>query len=54
MNVILSIRYSKGKKAETIEKKRAAREAAKAAEIAQHITLGKSTVEKLEAIEDND
>ena len=41
-------------KMESTEKNSAARAATKAAEIAEEMMLGKATIEKLEAIEDND
>ena len=40
-------------KAESVENNCATREEKKAADIAKQTTLGKDTVEKLEAIEDN-
>ena len=41
-------------KMESTEKNSAARAATKAAEISEEMMLGKATIEKLEAIEDND
>ena len=53
MNVMHGIRNEKDKKEESTEKNRAARAVTKAAEIAEQMPLGKATVDKLEAIEDN-
>ena len=47
------IRDAKCKKAESTENNRAARAAKKAADIAKQTTLGKATVEKIEAFEDD-
>ena len=47
------IRDEKCKKAESTENNRAARAAKKAADIAKQTTLGKATVEKIEAFEDD-
>ena len=54
LNVMCGIRYAKYKKADSIDNKRAARAAKNSAEIAKQMKLGKATVEKLKAIEDND
>ena len=54
LNVMHGVGYSKGKKSESIENNRAVIEATKAEEIAEHITLGKAIVGKLEAVEDDD
>ena len=48
------IRYAKDKNAETTEKKRATRAATNPEEISKQMALGKATVEKIEAIEDDD
>ena len=54
LNVMHGIIDAKDKKAESIEKKCKSIAATKVAEIANQITLGRATVEKLEAIENND
>ena len=53
LNVMRGIRDSQDKNAESTERKNAVSAATKAADISEQMTLGKATVEKLEAIEDN-
>ena len=53
INMMRGIRDAKDKKAESSENNCAAREATKMEDITNQTTLGKDTVEKIEAIEDN-
>ena len=53
LNVMRGIRDSQDKNAESTEMKNAVSAAMKAADISEHMKLGKATVEKLEAIEYN-
>ena len=54
LNMMRGIRDEKYKKTESTDKNHTERAAAKAADIAEQMTLGEPTVDKLEAIEEDD
>ena len=53
LNSMCGIKDAKDKNSESAEKNRVARAATKAEDIAKQMTFGRATMEKLEAIEDN-